>query len=143
MPRIHGFDPAQWEKMVSAGHSYLAEVARRSETTSHLQFVSQIFVRAGFPTAPKKSVHGGVLAEAVLPDDALVELLTEVARRSGEAKSVILPAVLSVSDDEHQGNWFFAYAQEIGLLDKKAKREAKFVFGAEHLKKVFAAYAAR
>lgn len=124
---LYGFEPAPWDQAVSAGYAYLAEVAGRAAITSYQEFSAQVFDRAGFRVSPNDAALGGLLAA--------------VARRSQAAKSVILPAVLLSTDQGQPGTGFFAFAREIGLLDKRAKQDAKFEFWAEHLTMVFAAYA--
>lgn len=123
----YGFDDDAWIRMASAGYDYLSEVAGRGETTSYPEFCAQIFDRAGLRVEPHDATLGGLLAE--------------IAQKSRTTKSVVLPAVLLSVERGQPGKGFFAYAIEVGALSKKAKQDAQFVFWAEHLKAVFAAYA--
>lgn len=127
MPTLYGYAPAQWDLMVEAGYAYLAEVAGRQVTTSYPEFCAQLFDRAGLRVEIQDAALGGLLAD--------------IARRSRAEKQVILPAVLVSAESGQPGGGFFAYAQEVGLLPKKAGQDDKFMFWAGQVKAVFAAYA--
>lgn len=126
MTTLYGFEPLAWDRLVEAGLAYLGEVASRSTTTSYPEFCAQLFDRAG--------------QRVEIQDAALGGLLADIARRSRAEKQVILPAVLVSAESGQPGGGFFAYAQEAGLLPKKAKQDERFMFWAGHVKAVFAAY---
>ncbi len=56
---------------------------------------------------------------------------------------MILSAVLLSAELGQPGAGFFSYAQEIGLLPKKARADDKLMFWAGHLKKVYEVYASK
>jgi hypothetical protein len=123
----YGFDGDEWLRMASAGYTYLAEVAGHGQTASYAEFCAQIFDRVGVRIEPQDAALGGLLAE--------------IAHQSRSLTAVILPAILLSTERGQPGAGFFAYAEEVGLLPRRAKQDMKLVFWAGELKAVFAAYA--
>jgi hypothetical protein len=128
LPLHYGFDDERWGRLAEAGYAYLAEVAGRGQTTSYPEFCAQLFDRTGLRVGTQ--------------DAALGALLADIAIESSSLEYVILPAVLLSAESGQPGAGFFTYAQEAGLLPKRASQDARLVFWAEHLKQVYAAYVA-
>lgn len=126
VPEFHGFSEEQWRQVVDAGYDYLASVAAAGQTTVYKQVCIEIDARAsGRPIDPESPAMGSILSA--------------IARRSLSAKGVVLPCVI-LAQKGQPGAGFFAFAVEVGLLEKKANSNARFEFWARQVQATYRAY---
>ena len=127
----YGRTREEWARLVDGGSRFLIERARLERPTSYTELNSVLARRTGirefdFERADERAAMGhllGLIVERNMPESRLM-----------------LSAIVNYLGENDAGPGFYAFAQELGLLSKRATAAEKWEFWAEQSSAVFAYY---
>jgi hypothetical protein len=116
---LYGRDDVAWDQLARVGLEFLIERARLRKLTSYTEFNATLVRRTGLPgfdfnRADERAAVGHLLY-------LIVELNRPLTDR-------MISALVTYLDANDAGSGFYAYAQELGMLSRKASAQQKLDF---------------
>jgi hypothetical protein len=129
---LYGRDDLVWDQLKQAGLEFLIERARLRKLTSYTELNATLVRRTGLPgfdfsRADERAAMGHLLY-----------LIVELNRP--ESKFMI-SALVTYLDANDAGTGFYAYAQDLGMLPRKASAQQRLEFWAGQVKALHQYYA--
>jgi hypothetical protein len=115
----YGRDETIWDQLAETGLAFLIERARLQKLTSYTELNATLVRRTGLPgfdfsRADERAAMGHLLY-----------LIVEINR---PATNLMISALVSYLDANDAGGGFYSYAQDLGLLPRKAAHDEKLAF---------------
>lgn len=122
---LYGRDDLVWDQLAEAGLEFLVEQARLGKLTSYTELNATLVCRTGLPgfdfsRADERAAMGHLLY-----------LIVELNRPE---TGLMLSALVSYLDANDAGSGFYAYAQDLGMLPRRATAGQKLEFWAGQVK---------
>jgi hypothetical protein len=122
---LYGRDDLDWDQLAQAGLEFLVERARLRKLTSYTELNATLVRRTGLPgfdfgRADERAAMGHLLY-----------LIVELNRPE---TGLMLSALVSYLDANDAGGGFYTYAQDLGLLPRKASAQQKLELWAGQVK---------
>jgi hypothetical protein len=116
---LYGRDDVIWDQLAQVGLEFLVERARLRKLTSYTEFNATLMRRTGLPgfdfsRADERAAMGHLLY-----------LIVEVNR---PLTGRMISALVTYLDANDAGSGFYAYAQDLGMLSRKASAQQKLDF---------------
>jgi hypothetical protein len=120
----YGRDEMTWDQLAEAGLAFLVERARLRKLTSYTELNATLVRRT--------SLRGFDFSRA---DEraAMGHLLYLIVETNRPATNLMISALVSYLDANDAGGGFYSYAQDLGLLSRKASAEEKLTFWIEQV----------
>lgn len=130
---LYGRDDLAWDELARAGLEFLLERARLEKFTSCTEFNATLIRRTGLPgfdfsRADERAAMGHLLY-----------LIVELNRPE---TGLMISALVSYLDANDAGSGFYAYAQDLGMLQRNASAMRKLEFWSGQVKGLYEYYAA-
>jgi hypothetical protein len=130
---LYGRDDLAWDELVRAGLEFLLERARLEKLTSYTELNATLMRRTGLPgfdfsRADERAAMGHLLY-----------LIVELNRPT---TGLMISSLVSYLGANDAGSGFYAYAQDLGLLQRNASAMQKLEFWSRQVKALYAYYAA-
>jgi hypothetical protein len=124
---MYGRDDVEWDQLARAGLDFLIERARLRKLTSYSELNATLVRRTGlrefdFSRADERAAMGHLLY-------LIVELNRPQTR-------LMISALVSYLDANDAGSGFYAYAQDLGMLSRKASSQEKLDFWVGQVKEL-------
>jgi hypothetical protein len=116
---MYGRSDEEWEVLADAGLVFLVERARLAKLTSYTELNATLERRTGLP-----GFDFGRADERA----AMGHLLYLIVERNRPSTGLLISALVTYLDANDAGTGFYAFAQELGLLSRKASAQAKLDF---------------
>jgi len=131
---LYGRDDLVWDELARVGLEFLVERARLGKLTSYTELNATLVRRTGLPgfdfnRADERAAMGHLLY-------LIVELNRPVT-------GLMISALVSYLDANDAGSGFYGYAQDLGMLPRKASAMQKLEFWAGQVKALHEYYGAR
>lgn len=122
---LYGRDDLAWDQLAQAGLEFLIEWARLGKLTSYTELNATLVRRTGLPgfdfsRADERAAMGHLLY-----------LIVELNRPE---TGLMLSALVSYLDANDAGGGFYAYAQDLGMLPRKASADQRLEFWSGQVK---------
>jgi hypothetical protein len=115
----YGRSDEEWDLLADAGLAFLVERARLEKLTSYTELSATLQRRTGLP---------GFDFSRADERAAMGHLLYLIVERNRPSTHLMISALVSYLDVNDAGTGFYAFAQELGLLSRKASAEEKLDF---------------
>lgn len=130
---LYGRDDLAWDQLAQVGLEFLVERARLRKLTSYTELNAALVRRTGlrgfdFSRADERAAMGHLLY-----------LIVELNRPE---TNLMISALVSYLDANDAGTGFYAYAQDLGMLPRKASAQQKLEFWAGQVKALHEYYSA-
>jgi hypothetical protein len=130
---LYGRDDLAWDGLARAGLEFLLERARLEKLTSYTELNATLMRRTGLPgfdfsRADERAAMGHLLY-----------LIVELNRPT---TGLMISALVSYLGANDAGSGFYAYAQDLGLLQRNASAMQKLEFWSMQVKELYEYYAA-
>lgn len=130
---LYGRDDLAWDELARAGLEFLLERARLEKLTSYTELNATLIRRTGLPgfdfsRADERAAMGHLLY-----------LIVELNRPE---TGLMISALVSYLDANDAGSGFYAYAQDLGMLQRNPSAMQKLEFWSGQVKVLYEYYAA-
>src|ERR1700735_2346033 len=126
-------DDLAWDELARAGLEFLLERARLEKLTSYTELNATLMRRTGLP---------GFDFSRADERAAMGHLLYLIVERNRPTTGLMISALVSYLDANDAGSGFYAYAQDLGLLQRNASAMQKLEFWSRQVKALHEYYAA-
>ena len=128
---LYGRDEMEWDQLADAGLAFLTERARLQRLTSYTELNATLVHRTG--------LRGFDFSR---PDEraAMGHLLYLIVERNRPVTNLMISALVTYLDANDAGGGFYSFAQDLGLLSRKATAQEKLTFWIEQVKGLHSYY---
>src|SRR5258708_25147890 len=119
MVALYGRDELVWYRLADAGLGFLIERARLGKLTSYTELNATLIRRTGLP---------GFDFSRADERAAMGHLLYMIVELNRPTTDLMISALVSYLDANDAGSGFYALAQDLGRLARKASAEEKLEF---------------
>jgi hypothetical protein len=130
---LYGRDDLVWDELARAGLEFLLERARLEKLTSYTELNATLMRRTGLP---------GFDFSRADERAAMGHLLYLIVERNRPTTGLMISALVSYLDANDAGSGFYAYAHDLGLLQRNASAMQKLEFWSMQVKELYEYYAA-
>jgi hypothetical protein len=128
---LYGRDELAWDHLAGAGLAFLIERGRLQKLTSYTELNATLVRRTGLP---------GFDFSRADERAAMGHLLYLIVEQNRPTTGLMISALVTYLDANDAGTGFYAFAQDLGLLSRKATAQERLDFWVGQVKKLHEFY---